>query len=88
MAGLNVGVCGELVQAMGVGTVFRGARAGKPKLRMGGVGDGFGRGVFGLERPGCGGGFAAVLFGQTGLEIPKEQLSEAILLVTIVMPDE
>lgn len=88
MAGANVGVCGELVQAMGVGTVFRGLGLARPSCGWVGWRDGFWRGVFGLERPGCGGGFAAVLFGQTGLEIPKEQLSEAILLVTIVMPDE
>jgi hypothetical protein len=40
------------------------------------------------ESPSCDGGFAALLFRPTGLEIPKERRSRAILLVTIVMPDE
>lgn len=55
---------------------------------MGGVERRFLGACLGWQAASCGGGFAAVLFGQTGLEIPKEQLSEAILLVTIVMPDE
>ena len=77
-----------MVQAMGVRTAFRGAQAGKPELRMGGVERWFFWGGVRAGTPGLRWGFAAVLFRQTGLEIPKEQLSEAILLVTIVMPDE
>jgi len=63
-AGANVGVCRELVPAVG------------------------GSGGLGLESRSYDGGFAAVLFRQTGLETSKERLSRAILLVTIVMPVE